>query len=48
MGVRGVGKTYGGYYYVQQVTHRIKRGEYKQSFTLKREGRGATIGRLKV
>ena len=48
VGVRGVGKTYGGYYYVQQVTHRIKRGEYKQSFTLKREGRGATIGRLKV
>lgn len=48
VGVRGVGKTYGGYYYVQQVTHRIKRGEYKQSFTLKREGQGATIMRLKV
>ncbi|MBD2729680.1 hypothetical protein H6G96_26030 [Nostoc sp. FACHB-892] len=48
VGVRGVGKTYGGYYYVQQVTHRIKRGEYKQSFTLKREGQGATIPRLKV
>jgi phage protein D len=48
VGVRGVGQTYGGYYYVQQVTHRIKRGEYKQSFTLKREGQGATILRLEV
>ncbi|OUL29647.1 hypothetical protein BV378_05580 [Nostoc sp. RF31YmG] len=48
IGVRGVGKIYGGYYYVKQVTHRIKRGEYKQSFTLKREGRGATIEMLQV
>ncbi|MCC5667899.1 hypothetical protein LC653_29485 [Nostoc sp. CHAB 5784] len=48
VGVRGVGNTYGGYYYVKQVTHRIKRGEYKQSFTLKREGQGAIIPRLKV
>lgn len=40
--VRGVGFSYDGVYYVQQVTHRIKRGEYTQSFTLKREGRGAT------
>jgi hypothetical protein len=48
VGVRGVGKTYGGYYYVKQVTHRIKRGEYKQSFTLIREGQGATIQRLEV
>ncbi|MEH2090301.1 hypothetical protein [Nostoc sp.] len=48
VGVRGVGKSYGGYYYVKQVTHRIKRGEYKQSFTLIREGQGATINRLGV
>ncbi|MEH1895753.1 MAG: hypothetical protein V7K94_10745 [Nostoc sp.] len=48
VGVRGVGKSYGGYYYVKQVTHRIKRGEYKQSFTLIREGQGATIQRLEV
>jgi hypothetical protein len=40
--VRGAGRTNDGRYYVQQVTHRIKQGEYKQSFTLKREGRGAT------
>lgn len=48
VGVRGVGKSYGGYYYVKQVTHRIKRGEYKQSFTLIREGQGATTQRVEV
>lgn len=42
VGVRGVGQSYDGNYYVQQVTHRIQRGEYKQSFTLTREGRGAS------
>jgi hypothetical protein len=41
VGVRGAGQSYDGIYYVQEVTHRIRRGEYKQSFTLKREGRGA-------
>lgn len=41
VGVRGVGHSYDGEYYVEQVTHRIKRGEYKQSFTLRREGRGS-------
>lgn len=43
--VRGAGQSYNGTYYVQQVTHNIRRlprGEYKQSFTLKREGRGAS------
>lgn len=39
--VRGVGKSYNGRYYVKEVKHRLKRGEYKQSFSLKREGRGA-------
>lgn len=38
--VRGTGDSYDGAYYVKQVTHRIKRGEYKQSFSLSREGRG--------
>lgn len=42
VGVRGVGISYGGLYYVKQVTHRIKVGEYKQSFQLTREGRGTT------
>ncbi len=41
VGVRGVGQTYDGLYYVQRVTHQIKRGSYKQSFSLTREGRGA-------
>lgn len=42
VGVRGVGYNYNGNYYVKQVTHRLKRGEYKQSFTLTRDGRGST------
>ena len=46
VGVRGVGKTYDGDYYIPQVTHRIRRGEYKQSFSLSREGRGATKERV--
>jgi hypothetical protein len=38
VGIRGAGRTYDGVYYVKSVTHSIKRGEYKQSFTLAREG----------
>lgn len=38
VGVRGAGLAYDGLYYVNNVTHRIKRGEYKQSFTLSRDG----------
>jgi hypothetical protein len=41
VGVRGVGLSYGGNYYVQSVTHTIQVGEYKQSFTLAREGTGS-------
>jgi hypothetical protein len=41
VGVRGVGLSYNGVYYVKEVAHRIRRGEYKQSFTITREGRGA-------
>lgn len=43
--VAGVGQSYDGTYYVQQVIHNIRRlpsGEYKQSFTLNRDGRGAS------
>jgi hypothetical protein len=36
--VRGAGRAYDGTYYVSSVTHSIKRGEYKQSFSLSREG----------
>ncbi len=34
--VRGAGNTYDGLYFVKSVTHDIKPGEYKQSFTLSR------------
>ncbi|HXU68340.1 MAG TPA: hypothetical protein VN947_03375 [Polyangia bacterium] len=36
--VRGGGRTFDGTYYVKSVTHNLKRGEYKQSFSLAREG----------
>lgn len=38
VGVRGAGLAYDGLYYVDTVTHTIKHGEYKQSFTLSRDG----------
>ncbi|MDW7725696.1 MAG: hypothetical protein SCH70_01055 [Candidatus Methanoperedens sp.] len=41
VGVRGAGFLADGLYYVKRVTHRIKKGEYKQSFSLAREGFGA-------
>jgi hypothetical protein len=41
VGVRGAGFMFDGFYYVKRVTHRIQRGDYKQSFTLKRDGFGA-------
>ncbi len=41
VGVRGAGYSYDGIYYVKQVTHTIRKGDYKQNFTLTREGLGA-------
>ncbi|MGH7694244.1 MAG: hypothetical protein ACRENH_04655, partial [Gemmatimonadaceae bacterium] len=38
VGVRGAGIAYDGMYYVDGVTHSIKRGEYKQNFQLSRDG----------
>ena len=38
VGVRGASLAYDGMYYVDSVTHNIKRGEYKQNFTLSRDG----------
>jgi hypothetical protein len=38
VGVRGAGPAYDGLYYVRTVTHNLKHGEYKQSFTLSRDG----------
>jgi hypothetical protein len=43
VGLRGVGATYGGVYYVRQVTHDLRIGSYKQSFVLQREGAGTTV-----
>ena len=39
--VRGAGYSYDGTYYVKSITHSIRRNEYKQRFTLSREGTGA-------
>jgi hypothetical protein len=36
VGVRGAGIAFDGMHYVDQATHRIKPGEYKESFVLKR------------
>ena len=38
VGVRGAGVAYDGMYYVDSVTHSIKRGEYKQNFQISRDG----------
>jgi hypothetical protein len=38
VGVRGAGIAYDGLYYVQSVKSSLKRGEFKQSFTLTRNG----------
>ncbi|MGD0376622.1 MAG: hypothetical protein ABSB01_18820 [Streptosporangiaceae bacterium] len=43
VGVRGAGPAFDGLYYVQSVTHKIKRGEYKQNFTLTRNGLVSTV-----
>ncbi len=41
VGVRGAGFMFDGLYYVKDVTHTIKQGEYKQRFTLRRDGYGS-------
>ena len=38
VGVRGAGLAYDGMYYVNSVTHNLKRGEYRQSFSISRDG----------
>jgi hypothetical protein len=40
VGVRGAGLTHDGRYYVKSVSHSISRGQYKQRFSLTREGTG--------
>ena len=48
VGLRGVGHSYDGLYYVKRVSHRISPGQYQQSFTLTREGLVSTKQRLAV
>ena len=43
VGLRGVGTAFDGLYYVKSVTHTIKRGEYKQNFSLVRNGLISTM-----
>ncbi|WP_394840103.1 hypothetical protein LVJ94_24770 [Pendulispora rubella] len=46
VGVRGAGEAFDGLYFVKSVTHNIKRGEYKQDFTLVRNGLVSTVPRV--
>ena len=46
--VRGAGLAHNGLYYVKSVTHTIKKGEYKQNFTITRNGLVSTIPHLIV
>lgn len=46
VGVRGAGTAFDGLYYVKSVTHNIKRGEYKQSFSLARNGLVSTLQKV--
>jgi hypothetical protein len=41
VGLRGAGFTHDGLYYVKSVSHAISRGQFKQRFSLTREGTGA-------
>ena len=43
VGVRGAGVAFDGLYFVKAVTHTIKRGDYKQEFTLVRNGLISTL-----
>jgi len=45
--IRGAGQEYDGTWYVEKVTHKIQRGEYKQSFTLTRGGTGPKTSKVK-
>ena len=43
VGLRGAGYSYDGLYYVRRVSHALRPGSYTQSFTLARDGLGATL-----
>jgi hypothetical protein len=48
VGLRGVGTAFDGLYYVENVTSTLKRGEFKQNFTLVRNGLISTLQRIPV
>lgn len=48
VGVRGVGMAYNGLYFVKTVTSTLKQGEFKQSFTLTRNGLVSITPRVPV
>jgi hypothetical protein len=48
VGVRGAGPAFDGLYYVKSITHKIKRGEYKQDFTLTRNGLVSTVPTVNI
>lgn len=43
VGVRGAGTAFDGLWYVEGVTHELRRGEYKEQFTLSRNGLVSTL-----
>jgi hypothetical protein len=48
VGVRGAGLSFDGLHYVEKTTHQLKLGEYKQSFTLRRNGIVSNLPALPV
>jgi hypothetical protein len=48
VGVRGAGTAFDGLYYVREVTHSVKRGEYTQDFKLSRNGLVSTVPAVPV
>lgn len=46
VGVRGAGTAFDGLHYVKSVTHKLRRGEYKQDFELVRNGLISTLPRV--
>jgi hypothetical protein len=46
VGVRGAGAPFDGLFYVKTVKHEIKRGDYKQNFTLVRNGLLSTVSQV--
>ncbi len=46
--LRGAGPSYDGKWQVSRVTHLIRQGEYKQRFTLARDGIGSTVQKVQT